>query len=188
MALLELFQGLGSISEERHGNHVQWSGAWFRLICFSDRWCFLTCSAGQNGFEMEKYKSELACNPKLICNAPCWNTNTLCMRDSSVIIWWSLVSFLKVGIWCELISGWGGDKYNMVVHFGLMPDSDFLQIWAETCFVKALSDSRARNMSTAIIESNYICDFTGKSLTLNTEHDILDLLWTSLQCKHWANL
>lgn len=68
MALLEQFQGLSSISNERHGNHVHWSGIWLWLICFGDRWCFLTCSAGQKGSEMEKYSTNLASDPKLICD------------------------------------------------------------------------------------------------------------------------
>lgn len=70
---------------------------------------------------MEKYNINLACDPKLICNMLCWNTNTLHMRDPSIIILWSLVCFNNMLThWHgqELISGWRGhdlcDLYNYI--------------------------------------------------------------------------
>lgn len=82
---------------------------------------------------MEIYNSKLACNPKLICKVLCWNTNALCMRDSSVLI--SMVScmfsrsgntLMWSGINFRLEGGGGRERYNyidiLIMHLGSMPD------------------------------------------------------------------
>lgn len=59
--------------------------------------------------------------------------------------------------------------HNIQKELAIFPKfaADYLQIRAETCRVTSsqhsLFDSRASNMNTAIIESNYISLFTGRS-------------------------